>query len=129
MLISVLIVENESIIALDLKHKLESMNYIVTMTQSGEEALKIIENNRIDLIFMATQLLGALNGIETAGQIRNNFNIPIIYVSANSDLARFEKLKETRPFQYVIKPFDDSQIRTALNNCLMVIKLNKIQKK
>ena len=129
MLISVLIVENESIIALDLKHKLESMNCIITITQSGEEALKIVENHKIDLIFIATKLRGVLDGIETAGQIRNNFNIPIIYISANSDLARLEKLKETRPFQYVIKPFDDSQIQTALNNCLMVIKLNKVKKK
>ena len=128
-MLNVLIVEKESIIALDLKHKLKSMDCIVIITQSGEEALKIIENNKIDLIFTATHLQGALNGIETAIQIRNKLNIPIIYISANSNLATFDKLKQTRPYKHLIKPFDDSQMQTAINNCLMAIKLNEIQEK
>ena len=129
MLINVLIVEDESIVALDLKHNLESRNYIVTTTQSGEEALKIVKNNKIDLIFMDIQLNGELDGIDTVIKIRTKFNIPIIYISANSDLTIRKELKQTRPYQYLTKPFDDSQIQTALNNCLMIIKLNEIQKK
>lgn len=125
MLINVLIVENESIVALDLKHILESANYKVTTAVSGEKALQIIENNKIDLIFMSTQLRGPLNGIETAVKIRNQFNIPIIYISANSNLTR-EELGQTRPFQYLTKPFKNSQIETAIKNCLMIIKLNEI---
>ena len=129
MLINVLIVEKESIISLDLKHKLESMNHIVTVTQSGEEALKIVENNKIDLIFMAISLQGTLNGLDTAIKIRNQSNIPIIYISATSNLTILEQLKHTRPFQYITKPFEDSQIQTAVNNCLMIIKLNEVREK
>lgn len=128
MLINVLIVEKESIISLDIKHKFKSMNCIVIITSSGEEALKIIKNNKIDLVVMDTHLNGVLNGIETAIQIRNKLNIPIIYISANSNLTTSEKLKQTRPYQLLIKPFDDSQIQIAINNCLMAIKLNEIQK-
>lgn len=126
--INVLIVEDESIIALDLKQRLNLMGHNVNTTSSGEDALKIVEENKIDLIFMDIQLDGVLNGIETAIQIRNSFDIPIIYTSAISNLTR-EEIKQTRPYQYLIKPFNDSQIQTAINNCLMAIKLNKIQKK
>ena len=128
-MLNVLIVEKESIIALDLKHKLKSMDCIVIITQSGEEALKIIENNKIDLIFIDTHLQGTLNGIETAILIRNKLNSPIIYISANSNLTTSEKLKQTQPYQHLLKPFDDSQIQIAINNCLMAIKLNEIQEK
>ncbi len=129
MLINVLIVEKESIIALDLKHKLESRNYIVNVTQSGEEALDIVKNNKIDLIFMAMHLHGILNGLDAAIQIRKQFSIPIIYISANSNLIKHKEIRQTRPFQYITKPFEDSQIQEAVNNCLMVIKLNEVQKK
>ena len=120
--VNVLIVEDESIVAWDLKERLESMGHnVVGTVRSGEEALKIVEKVKVDLVFMDIRLAGVLDGIETAVQIKNNFNVYIIYISANSDFTTHNEIKQTRPYQYLIKPFDDFQLQIAINNCLITV--------
>ena len=120
--VNILIVEDESIVAWDLKERLELMGHnVVDSVRSGEEALKIVEKVKVDLIFMDIRLAGALDGIETAIQIKNNFNVSIIYISANSDFTTRNEIKQTKPYQYLIKPFDDFELQIAINNCLITI--------
>ncbi len=120
--VNVLIVEDESIVAWDLKERLESLGHnVVGTVRSGEEALKIVKKVKVDLVFMDIRLAGVLDGIETAVQIKNNFNVYIIYISANSDFTTRNEIKQTRPYQYLIKPFDDFQLQIAINNCLITV--------
>ena len=90
---NVLIVEDECIVALDLEHKLKLMGYNVIIAQSGEEALKIVRISKFDLILMDVYLNNGLNGINTAIQIRNNLDTPIIYITGSSDPRKHEKIK------------------------------------
>ena len=127
MSINVLIVEDEVIVAWDLKERLELIGYkVINTVRSGEEALEIMKKSRIDLIFMDIRLQGSIDGIDTAKQIKNNFKIPILYISANSDLITINEIKQTQPYQYLKKPFNDDQLQKAVNNCKLMINLNKI---
>ncbi len=119
---NILIVEDEGIVAWDLKERLELMGHnVINTVGSGEEALKIVENNKVDLVFMDIRLAGILDGIETAIRIKNNFNVSIIYLSANSDFTTRNEIEQTTPYQYLIKPFDDFQLQVAINNCLITV--------
>jgi FOG: CheY-like receiver len=117
--LNVLIVENESIVALDIKHRLKSMGHnVINVVSSGEKALNIIKKYVIDLIIMDAHLDGILNGIDTAILIRKKFNMPILYISASYNLERHTKIKLTKPYEYIKKPFDNKQLQTAITNCL-----------
>jgi len=119
MLIKILIVEDESIIALDLEQRLKNLGYeVVGIAHSGADALNLVKNIEIDLILMDIILKGKLNGIETAELIKKDVNIPIIYNSANSDLKTHKDLKKTEAYEFLTKPFDDIQLQRAINNCL-----------
>lgn len=119
MTIKILIVEDEGIIALDLEQRLKILGYeVVGIASSGLDALKLVKNNKVDLIFMDIFLKGKLTGIETAMLIRENFNTPIVYNSANSDFKTREEIKKTEPYEFLIKPFNDIQLQKAINNSL-----------
>ncbi|MGB9980228.1 response regulator [Methanobacterium sp.] len=117
MSINILIVEDECIVALDIKQRLESMSYnVIDIASSGESALKVIDNHQIDLVIMDIRLGGKLSGIDTAIQIRNNFDIPIIYSTAYSDFKTHKEIKQTEPYEHLVKPFDDNQLQSAINS-------------
>ncbi|OEC88786.1 MULTISPECIES: response regulator [Methanobacterium] len=121
MTINILIVEDEGIVALDLEQRLNSLGHNVSgIVASGEEALKAVKNSKIDLILMDIHLKGQLNGIETAILIEKDFNIPIIYNSANSDSKTLKKIKKTDHYEYLVKPFDDNKLQKAINNILKI---------
>lgn len=115
--LNVLIVENELIIALDIKQRLKSMGHnVIDVVSSGENALKVIKKYMINLIIMDAHLNGALNGVDTAIYIRKKFNMPIIYISASFNLERHTKIRLTEPYEYIKKPFDNEQLQTAITN-------------
>jgi CheY-like chemotaxis protein len=117
--LNVLIVENELIIALDIKQRLKSMGHnVVDIVSSGENVLKVIKKYMIDLIIMDAHLNGALNGIDTAIYIRKKFNMPILYISASFNLERHAKIRLTEPYEHIKKPFDNEQLQTAITTCL-----------
>lgn len=119
MVVNILIVEDEFIIAFDIKLTLESMNYnVVDIVSSGENALKIVENNNIDLILMDMGLNGEMTGIDTAIQIRKNFDIPIIYSTAYPDAITHERIQQTEPYGYVIKPFNHIKLKEVIDEKL-----------
>lgn len=115
MTLNVLVVEDESIVSLDLEQKLKSVGCSVSTALSGEAALKII-NSEIDLILMDIYLNGKLNGIDTAIQIRKNFNIPIIYITASYDKKIRERIKKTEPYAFIKKPFDNLELQETIKN-------------
>jgi len=113
-LFNVLIVEDESIIALDLAQKLKLMGYNVNISQSGKVALEIIETNKFDLILMDVYLNDGLNGVDTAVQIRNRFNTPLIFITGSSNPNKHENIKQTEPYSFIKKPFDELQLQKTI---------------
>jgi len=117
--IKILVVEDESIVAMDIKHRAESLGYKVTaITPSGEEALKLVKENPPDLILMDIVLKGKMDGIEAAQRIHDDYDIPVLYLTAYSDEETLKRAKITEPFGYIIKPFEDRELHSSVEIAL-----------
>jgi DNA-binding LytR/AlgR family response regulator len=111
----ILIVEDDMIIAANLSMQLTQLGYEVTGIESrGEEAVVHAKVNTPDIVLMDIQLKGALNGIETAKKILQDVQIPIIYLTANSDELTFNKAKETNPYAFISKPFNKLDLERTI---------------
>jgi two-component system, response regulator PdtaR len=116
---SIFIVEDEAIVANDIRETLKVLGYGVSgIAKSGAVAIERVKETRPDLVLMDIRLDGRMDGIETAGQIRSSFDIPVIYLTAHADTDLLERAKITEPYGYVLKPYDErellSNIRIAL---------------
>ncbi len=117
--IKIIVVEDESIVAEDIKRSLLNMGYSVSaVVSSGEDAIKAAGELRPDMILMDIVLRGEMNGIEAAGRIRSDFKIPVIYLTAYTDEKILEQAKLTEPFGYIIKPFEDKELHSAIEMAL-----------
>lgn len=111
----ILVVEDEHIVALDIKMHLENYGYAVpAVYATGEEVLVNFELVDPMLVIMDIKLQGRLDGLETAREIRRRFHVPIVLLTAHADEATVERAKETQPFGYIIKPFEERELRTAI---------------
>ena len=121
-----MVVEDESITAMSIKHSLEDTGYAVTSSVStGEDALKKAEEDRPDLVLMDIVLGGKMDGVEAAGQIQSRFNIPVVYLTAYSDEKVIRRVRETIPFGYIIKPFSDRELRVTVEIALFKHEMEK----
>ncbi len=111
----ILIVEDESIVAIDLKKTLESSGYeVIGVIRSGELAVKKALELKPDLILMDIMLEGKLTGIEAASEIRNKKDIPVIYLTAYANESTLSQAKLTQPFGYILKPFDEKNLVSSI---------------
>ena len=85
---------------------------------SGEEALEQVAEVRPDLVLMDIQLAGDIDGVEAATQIRDRFDIPLIYITANSDEATYQQAKVTAPSGYIIKPIRRKELGKTIDLAL-----------
>ena len=114
-LIKILVVEDEMIIGAKISMQLTSLGYEVTgILPRGEEAILHVQQNKPDIILLDINLKGKIDGIETARQIQLQNNIPIIYLTANSDEATFNRAKPTRPAAFISKPFKQLDLQRAI---------------
>ncbi|MBO3458561.1 ATP-binding protein [Aetokthonos hydrillicola Thurmond2011] len=115
----ILVVEDEGIIACDIKYCLEKSGYTVpAIAAYGEQAIEKASELHPDLVLMDIMLKGNMSGIEAADQIISNFNIPVIYLTAYSDEKTLKRAKITQPFGYILKPFEEMQLITAIEIAL-----------
>lgn len=122
----ILIVEDEGIVAQDIQKRLKQIGYDVPyISHSGEKAIEKAAEIFPDLILMDIRLKGEMDGIEAARRIYNNFNIPIIYLTANIDENTIERAKETKPFGYIIKPFKERELYTTIEITLAKHQMEK----
>lgn len=113
--IQIVVVEDESIVAMDIERSLRRLGYEVPMVvDSGEEAISVAGKFLPDLILMDIQLKGEMNGIEAANEIRKLYNIPIIFLTAFADERTLQKAKEAEPYGYLLKPFQEIELHTAI---------------
>ncbi len=122
----ILIVEDEKILAMGLKKKLEKLGYSVTgLASSGSEAIESVKEVQPDLVLMDIVLKGAMDGIETAEFIVNLYDMPIIYLTAYADDEMLARAEKTCPYGYILKPYKDSELKA---NIKMAIYKHKSQK-
>ena len=115
----ILIVEDESIIALYVKRSLLEAGYeVVAIVASGEEAVESAATYQPDLILMDIRLRGSIDGIEAARQIGEQSDVPIVFLTAHPDRDTLNRAKATDPFGYLIKPFDDHNLMITIEIAL-----------
>jgi two-component system, cell cycle sensor histidine kinase and response regulator CckA len=117
--VQVLIVEDERIVAGDLRSRLRRMGYRVCgIASTGADAIRLADEHHPDLVLMDIRLDGTMDGIQAADTIKKRHNLPIIYLSAYADQSTVERAKVTEPFGYLLKPFEDSELRTTIEMAL-----------
>jgi signal transduction histidine kinase len=115
----ILVVEDEQLVADDLREILESLGYVVVgLVAAGEDAIQHVEQNLPDLILMDIHLAGEIDGIQAAEQIQLRFDVPIVYLTAYADRTTLERVKATYPFGYIVKPFNESMLSTSIEVAL-----------
>lgn len=111
----ILIVEDESIVAKDIHYSLEKLGYEVCgLASTGERAFELAQQEYPDLVLMDIMLKGPKNGIETAMKLREELGIAVIFLTAYADEATLERAKIAEPQGYIIKPFKEVDLQTAI---------------
>lgn len=111
----ILIVEDERIVAEDLKRLLIKMGYGVTdIAASGEEALRSVKSQKPDLVLMDIRIQGPQDGIEVAEHLYAEYNIPVSYLTAFADAPTLDRTKATMPYGYILKPFEPRSLQAVL---------------
>ncbi|RPJ03409.1 MAG: response regulator, partial [Spirochaetaceae bacterium] len=111
----ILIVEDERIVAKDIKGSLKNFGYeVVDIVVTGEDAIKLAQESTPDLVLMDIMLKGQLNGIDAARYIRDNLKIPVVFLTAYADENTLQNAKLTEPFGYIIKPFEDAELHSTI---------------
>jgi len=124
--VKILIVEDEKIVALDMRKQLEKSGYEVCgIYSSGEETLSRFESISPDLVLMDIQLQGKMDGVDTAGKIKKRFNTPVIFLTAYADEKTVERAKIMEPFGYITKPFEERALRTTIEMALYKSSIDK----
>ena len=125
--IKILIVEDEMIIAEDMADALSNLGYEVTgIVASGDEAIEKAATNYPDIVIMDINLQGDIDGVEAAQKIRNSQNIPVVFLTAYADQTTLERAKATEPFAYLLKPFQERELKTTIE---IAIERDKAEKK
>lgn len=116
---SILVVEDERIVALDLQERLKVLGYAVPVTAArGEEAIQLAMELHPDLVLMDIQLKGEMDGVEAASTIQDHLDVPVIYLTAHADHSTLDRARMTSPYGYILKPFEDRELQTAIDMAL-----------
>ncbi|MDW7732432.1 MAG: response regulator [Methanolobus sp.] len=111
----ILVVEDENVVALEIKKRLIRLGYVVpSVAASGKDAISKAKGFLPDLVLMDIRLKGEMDGIEAAQEIRTQLGIPVIYLTAHSDEETLERAKQTEPDGYILKPFEEDDLRTII---------------
>jgi len=115
----ILVVEDEHIVAMGIKKMLKNLGYTVTgVASSGKDAISKAESTFPDVVLMDIMLKGDMDGVEAAKEIRERFDVPVVYLTAYSDNKILERAKKTEPFGYIVKPFDEKDLHSSIEVAL-----------
>ncbi len=114
-----LIVEDEFIISNTIRKITSKLGYGITgVVNNARDALDSIKSERPDLVLLDINILGDMNGIELSGKLKERNNLPYIYITSYSDTETLEEMNKTGPHGYILKPFDERDLRVALHLAL-----------
>ena len=118
----ILIVEDESIPALELKHELENMGCVVVgIVNTGQKAIEAASETKPDVVLMDIKLHGKMDGIDAAMKIQEVLDIPIVYLTAYSDDDTVDKAKGTKLYWFLQKPYFFDTIKSTIDKALETI--------
>ena len=121
----ILVVEDEAITALDLKYSLEEIGYeVIDTVDTGQDAIDIAEEKRPDVVLMDIKLKGDMEGFEAA-EVISQWNIPIIYLTAKTDIKTFEQSNVKGVYGFVSKPYDLNKLNETLKDTFEKVKSEK----
>lgn len=120
--LNVLLVEDEAIIALDMKGILQKSGYrVCDVVSTGETALKALESKNPDLVLMDIRLAGKMDGLETSRRIRKNSDVPIIFVTAYMDNETRKQAEILKPSGFIGKPINIAALKEELKNLSKIL--------
>ena len=112
---SILIVEDEAIVAADLQSMLQYSGYTVAgSAATAERAVELARQHRPTLVLMDIRLAGPMDGITAAEAIRRELDLPVVFLTAHSGAATLERAKAAEAFDYIVKPFEEQELRTTI---------------
>ena len=116
---NILVVEDERVVAMDIKNSLTKLGYQVSdICARAEEAVSKCFELRPELVLMDIRLKGEMDGISAAQEIKDKFSIPVVYLTAHADEKTLERAKVTEPFGYLVKPFETVELYVAIELAL-----------
>lgn len=115
----IVIIEDEGVVALNLQSRLEAANYAVTgVADSAKTAISLVETTIPDLVLMDIRLKGNQTGIDLAQEIRDRWDIPIVFLTGYSDADTLRLVQDADPYGYLIKPFDSTELYSTIGIAL-----------
>ncbi len=125
----IMIVEDNTTVAEDARECLEGLGYLVTAIEaSGEEAVESAGRDRPDAVLMDIKLRGDMDGVEAADRIHDQFDIPVLFLSAYSDRELLQRAKRTGSFGYLVKPFEERELYAMLEMTLYKARMEKVRR-
>jgi CheY-like chemotaxis protein len=127
---TILVVEDEALVGLELKEDLERMGYFVPeVIESGESVVQAVARHQPDLVLMDVRLRGSMDGIEAAYQAKAEFDLPVIYLTAYSDADTLRRAAMTSPDGFLLKPFDERELAANIRIALSRAKSGETQRR
>ncbi len=124
----ILIVEDEPLIAMDIRKILLKNNYnVIGVAHDSESALDMIASRLPNLILMDINIEGVKDGIQVAAIVKDKYDIPVIFLTSYSDDETLERAQETLPYAFIVKPFEDKNLKSAVKIALFNYNKNKTQ--
>lgn len=124
--VKILVVEDESIVAMDIRETLRAHGYeVLACVPSGEEALERVEAARPDLVLMDIRLQGEMDGLETARILRESYQVPSLFLTSHADREMLQGAKAADAVGYLLKPFDERELGVSLEMALHRIEVEK----
>ena len=122
----ILIVEDNGIVVMEIEERLADLGYqVVGDASTGEKAIEKAGHARPDLVLMDIQLKSDMDGIQAAQVIQEQFDIPVVYLTAHTDESTLKRAKVTEPFGYIVKPFNERELYVAIEIALSKHKLEQ----
>ncbi|TDQ82433.1 PAS/PAC sensor hybrid histidine kinase [Dongia mobilis] len=115
----VMVVEDEGVVALNLRQRLQKLGYdVAVVVSSGAAALAEIARKRPDIVLMDIHIEGEIDGIETASRIPPDMMLPVIYLTAYAEESTLDRARATRPYGYLLKPFSERELHATIKMAL-----------
>lgn len=121
-----MIVEDEGVIAGDIKKTLEKEGYSVPATvSSGDKVVEMVSKERPDMLLMDIMIKGSIDGVEAARQVQERFDVPVVFLTAHGDDSTLQRAKITEPYGYILKPFESRELHVAIEIALYKHKMER----
>lgn len=116
---NILLVEDEQIAAMDIREMIEQADYTVaTVVDTADSAIDALDEHSIDLVIMDIRLNGSRDGIDAVEEINEQYDIPVVYLTAHSDDDTLQRAKKTNPAGFLVKPVTEADLRTTIEMVL-----------